>query len=183
MTNAVVTLLAVVVGALTTFAGTTFADRLRFRRDQARYWVDKKLAAYAEYLNAVKAMNRISRRIAAGRGIGERAMALHGDDALTLLAEGEARRADASEMVALVGDAEVVASARQLNREVWRLEWIARGLLDVNEEEWEACNQAYVRALNALHESIRRELHVPGAHLPRQVGPPWVPDLPGQSTS
>ncbi|NRQ37109.1 hypothetical protein HII36_35525 [Nonomuraea sp. NN258] len=183
MTNAVVTLLAVVVGALATFVGTAFADRLRFRRDQARHWSDKKLAAYAEYLNAAKAMNRISRRILAGRGIGERAVALKGDDALELLAEAEARRADASEMVALIGDADVVAAVRRLNREIWRLQWIARGLLDADEEAWEICNQAYVRALNTVHESVRSELHVPGKHLPREAGPPGVPELPARPAS
>lgn len=171
-------MLAVVVGALTTFAATAFVDRLRFRRDQVRYWADKKLAAYVEYLDAVKSMNRISRRIVAGRGIDKRAAALKGDDALALLTEAEARRAGASEMVALIGAADVVAVVRLLNREVWRLEWIARGLLDADEDSWETCNQEYVRALNAVHENVRRELRVPGTYLPREVGAPWVPELP-----
>ncbi|MEV4296090.1 hypothetical protein [Microbispora rosea] len=174
----VVTLLAVVIGALTSFVVTTVGDRLRFRRERSRHWADKKLEAYAEYLIAVKSMNQISRRIAAGRGIDRRAPALSGDEALALLAQAEARRAGASEMVALIGEASVVASVRVLNREVWRLEWVARGLLDTDEVAWEACNQAYVRALNAVHESIRRDLHIPGMSLPREVGKPWVPELP-----
>ncbi|MEU0520448.1 hypothetical protein [Streptosporangium sp. NPDC006007] len=178
MTNVAVTLLAVLVGALTTFAATILVDRMRFHREQARYWADKKLAAYADYLDAVKSMNRISRRLVAGRGIDKRAAALEGDDALALLAEAESRRAGASELVTLIGSADVVSSVRRLNREVGRLEWIAREMLDADEEAWEACNQAYVGQLNAVHECARRELRIPGAHLPREVGPPWVPSLP-----
>ncbi|MEU7830110.1 MULTISPECIES: hypothetical protein [unclassified Nonomuraea] len=173
------TLLAVIVGAITSFTVTTLSDRSRFRREQARHWTDKKLEVYGAYLNAIKHMNQLSRRIAASRGIGDgRALKLGREKAHALLDDAENSRATASEMVALVGDATVVGAVRDLNREVWRLEWIARGLLQPNNEMWEACNQAYVRALNALHEGIRQELKIPGVFLPRSLERHPRPILP-----
>ncbi|MBD3148238.1 hypothetical protein [Microbispora bryophytorum] len=178
MSDQIVTLLAVFVGALTSFAATTIGDRLRFRREQARLWTNKKLDVYADFLGSVKAANQVTRRVAAGRGMGKRVPALSGDDALTRLADAEARRASASEMVTLVGSAEVVAAVRTLNQEVRRLQWIAQGVLQADEATWEACNHAYVAALNAVHESIRRDLRIPGASSPREIRTPYVPDLP-----
>ncbi|WP_424534121.1 hypothetical protein ACOZ38_27855 [Sphaerisporangium viridialbum] len=57
-----------------------------------------------------------------------------------------------------------------LNREAWRLEWIASGLLNPDEDMWEACNQSLVKALNSVHQKIRKELGVPGSLLAREPG-------------
>ncbi|MGW3365837.1 hypothetical protein ACWDOR_23175 [Streptosporangium canum] len=173
-----VTLLAVVVGAITSFVVTLLNERLRFRREQVRNWTDKRLEVYAEYLNAVKQMNQLSRRISAARGIGAYAQKLEGEEGLALLAEAEGRRANAAEMVALVGGGNTIAAVRDLNQEIRRLEWIARGLLQPDAEAWEACNQAYVKALNSVHKQIREELRIPGAFLPRALGRPATPVLP-----
>lgn len=183
VTAQLLTLVAVVVGAITSFVTTSLNERRRFRREQATHWANQKLDAYLDYLNAVKQMNRLSRRIAAVRGIGNRAPALESPDALSLLAEAEGRRANASEKVALLGDAATVAAVRELNREVWRLEWIARGLLHPDQAAWEASNQSLIRKLNILHERIRTELGIPGAFLERHVEEPYQPSLPSPDTS
>ena len=178
VTSQLLTIAAVVVGAITSFTATSFNDRRRFHREQATHWADRKLEAYLDYLNAVKEMNRLSRRIAAARGIGHRVPALDSDEALSLLAEAEGRRANASEKVALLGDAATVTAIRELNKEAWRLEWVARGLLQPDQEAWEASNQSLIRASNRLHERIRVELGVPGAFLARDVDEPYQPVLP-----
>jgi hypothetical protein len=171
-------LIAVVFGAVTSFIATSLNDRRRFRQEQSQRWTGKKLTSYISYLQAVKEMNQLSRRVAAARGIGKRVHELPGDEGLQLLSAAEASRAEASEQVTLIGDAATVAAIRELNREVLRLEWIARGKLDPDAEEWEACNQSLVRALNRVHEAIRIELHIPGTYLPRATGEPYQPTLP-----
>jgi uncharacterized membrane protein YccC len=174
----VITLIAVVVGAITSFIATSLSERRRFQREQAQQWTDRKLESYAAYLECAKEMNQLSRRIAAARGIGKRVPELAEENATQLLAEAEARRANASERVNLIGDAATVAAIRELNKEVWRLEWIARGKLTPDDEEWESCNQSLVRALNLVHQRIREELRIPGRFLPRAIGEPYEPSLP-----
>ncbi len=173
-----ITLIAVVFGAITSFIATSLNDRRRFQQNQSQQWADKKLESYVAYLESVKEMNQLSRRIAAARGVGQRVHELRAKDGLPLLAAAEAARANASERVALIGGASTVAAIRNLNREVWRLEWIARGKLTPNAEEWEACNQSLVRALNRVHEEIRADLRIPGTFLPREIGEPYQPILP-----
>lgn len=179
----VITLIAVVIGAVTSFIATSFNDRRRFRQEQSQRWADTKLESYVSFLQSVKHMNQLSRRVAASRGVGKRVHELPGDEGLQLLAAAEAARADASEQVTLIGDATTVAAIRDLNKEVLRLEWIARGKLAPDAEEWEACNQSLVRALNRAHEAIRAELHIPGTYLPRAVGEPYQPTLPTPSSA
>jgi hypothetical protein len=178
-----ITLIAVVFGAVTTFIATSLNDRRRFRQEQSQHWVDKKLESYVAYLQSVKEMNQLSRRIAAARGVGKRVHEFPGDEGLRLLAAAEAARANASEQVALIGDAATVAAIRELNKEVMRLEWIARGKLIPDAEEWEACNQSLVRSLNLVHEAMRAELHIPGPYLPRAIGEPYQPSLPALSSA
>lgn len=178
-----ITLIAVIFGAVTSFIATSLNDRRRFKQTQSQRWADKKLESYVAYLESVKEMNRLSRRVAASLGVGNRAPELLGEEGLQLLAAAEAARANASERVALVGDATTVAAIRELNREVWRLEWIARGRLAPSAEEWEACNQSLVQALNRVHEAIRKELQIPGNFLPREVGEPYRPSLPVMPTA
>jgi hypothetical protein len=178
-----ITLIAVVFGAVTSYIATSLNDRRRFQQKQSQQWVDKKLESYIAYLESVKEMNQLSRRIAAARGVGKRVHELRAEDGLPLLAAAEAARASASERVALVGDASAVAAIRDLNKEVWRLEWIARGKLTPDDEEWEACNQSLVRALNRVHVEIRADLQIPGDFLPREIGAPYLPSLPALPTT
>jgi hypothetical protein len=173
-----ITLIAVVVGAITSFIATSINDRRRYRQSQSDRWADKKLEAYAAYLESVKEMRQVSRRVAAARGVGQHAHQLLPDDGLPALADAEAVRANASERVTLLGGSATVAAIRQLNSEVWRLEWIARDKLLPNGAEWEECNQSLVRTLNLVHEEIRAELQIPGKFLPRTIGEPDVPSLP-----
>lgn len=165
----IVTLLAVAVGAGTSFVFTIVGDRLRFRRDQSRYWADRKLDAYTNYLTAVKRMNQVSRRIAASGGIGRAVPELKSDEGLAVLGEVEMQRANASEIVALLGDSATIIAVRDLNREVLRLASIARGVLTADQDIWEKCNQAYVNALNVLHDQIRRDLQIPGSYPHREL--------------
>jgi hypothetical protein len=101
------------------------------------------------------------------------------EDALSVLSEAEERRAQATEKVTLLGNDVTVNAIRDLNREIWRLEKIARGGLDPDLETWLACNRSLVDAKNKVHQQMRGELGIPGKFLPRDLEQPYDPKLPG----
>ncbi len=172
------TLAAVIVGAIMSFAATSLNEQRRFRREEAARWASQKLDAYLEYLYAVKHMARVARCIAAARGINRYQPPLDREDALSVLSEAEERRAQATEKVTLLGDDVTVRAIRRLNEEIWRLEKIAQGGLDPDEETWLACNRSLVEAKNKVHQQIRTELGIPGRFLPRDLEQPYDPKLP-----
>jgi hypothetical protein len=182
-TDQLLTLAAVIVGAAMSFAATSLNERQRFQREEATRWAGQKLDAYLEYLYAVKHMARVARCIAAARGINPYQPPLEGEDALSVLSEAEERRAQATEKITLLGNDSTVTAIRDLNKEVWRLEKIARGNLDPDLETWRACNRSLVEAKNKVHLRIRAELGIPGEFLPRDLEQPYDPKLPGPADS
>jgi len=178
VTDQLLTLAAVIVGAIMSFAATSLNERQRSRREEAARWADQKLDAYLEYLYAVKHMARIARCIAAARGINPHEPPMHGEDTLSVLSEAEEKRAQASEKVTLLGNDVTVNAVRDLNKEIWRLEKIARGGLDPDLETWLACNRSLVDAKNKVHQRMRAELGIPGKFLPRDLEQPYDPKLP-----
>ncbi len=178
VTDQLLTLGAVIVGAIMSFAATSLNERQRFHREEATRWTGQKLDAYLEYLYAVKHMARIARCIAAARGINPDQPPLEREDALSLLSEAEEKRAQATEKVTLLGNEATVNAVRDLNKEVWRLEKIASGGLSPDLETWLACNRSLVDAKNKVHQEIRAELGIPGKYLPRDLVQPYDPKLP-----
>lgn len=179
VTDQLLTLAAVIVGAIMSFAATSLSERQRFHREEATRWANQKLDAYLEYLYAVKHMARIARCIAAAKGINPYQPPLDSEDALSILSEAEERRAQATEKVTLLGNDVTVDAVRDLNREIWRLEKIARGGLVPDLEAWLACNRSLVDAKNKVHRLMRAELGIPGNFLPRDLEQPYDPKLPG----
>src|SRR6266568_1962581 len=98
--NQIVTLAAVVTGALTTYLVTALGDRARDRRETVRQWVDRKLANYTSYTNDVKNLVTVARQLAAVNG---------------LLDEAEVRRSASYESVKLLADASTLHATRALN--------------------------------------------------------------------
>jgi hypothetical protein len=178
VTAQLLTLAAVIVGAIMSFAATSLSERRRFQREEATRWAGQKLDTYLEYLYAVKHMARIARCIAAARGINPYQPPLEHEDALLMLSEAEERRAQATEKVTLLGNEATVDAIRELNKEIWRLEKIARGGLTPDLETWRACNRSLVEAKNQVHQQIRAELGIPGKFRPRDLEQPYEPKLP-----
>jgi hypothetical protein len=178
VTGQLLTLAAVIVGAIMSFAATSLNEQRRFQREEASRWSSQKLDAYLEYLYAVKHMARIARCIAAARGVNPYQPPLEGEDALSLLSEAEEKRAQATEKVTLLGNDATVNAIRDLNKEIWRLEKIASGELNPDLEAWRACNSSLIAAKNKVHQKIRAELGIPGKFLPRDLEQPYEPKLP-----
>ncbi|TMR11313.1 hypothetical protein ETD86_36130 [Nonomuraea turkmeniaca] len=165
----IVTIAAVVVGALTTYVVTALNDRSRHKREVARQWVDRKLQLYTGYAGDIKQLVILARQITALHGLHDAAPGVDEGKALALLDEAETRRSLTYEAVRMLGDTQTIRATGELNDAVHRLEWLARGKLDADPDTWETCWQLYTEAANTFHESVRRELGVPGAFLPRLV--------------
>jgi len=173
LANQIVTIAAVVAGAVTTYLVTALGDRARERREVARQWVDRKLQAYTQYANDVKSLAIVTRQITAQKGLHDAAPGLTGRDGIAELDEAEVRRSASYEAVKLLGDASTLRATRELNDAAHRLEWIARSNeVGVTPADSERCWQLFADASDVFRRSVRAELGVPGAFLPRGE---WVP--------
>ena len=163
----IVTIAAVVIGALTSYIVTALSDRARYRRELTRQWMDRKLENYIRYASDVKNLAIVVRQITALHGLHESAPGIDENKALALLDEAEVRRSTSYEAVRILGDAGTIRTTQELNEAAHVLEKIARGRIDADSVVWEQSWQSYMEATNAFHQSLRRELGVPGQFLPR----------------
>lgn len=168
----VLTLVAVVLGAGSTFTATTLAERAKWRRSQDARWDDKRLAAYSEYANALKQYVQVSFRLAAARGYPATAQPIDTDEGLRLLAEAEAEKTIKWEAVLLLGSPEAVAAAREWNRAAWELGWPARGHA-IEHAEYVRLYSEMGRRRNEFYERARADLGVRSGALP-PGDRPWL---------
>lgn len=174
----VFTLLGVMVGAISSYVVSTLGEQARYRREVTSQWTQRRLESYVQYLNDVKYMSIVARRVAAGVGLDDHAPPLSQQEGLPLLAEAETRRSSTGEMVALMSDRETVVSMRKLNQTLWRLEWFARGLLkDEDRQSWKQSVREYDAALENFGGCVRRNLGISGEYLTRDSFPSH-PDRP-----
>lgn len=169
-------LVGVALGAAGTYIGTSLTEGARWRRQQSTRWDEARLSAYAEYGYAVAEVVAIASRIAASRGLTEGAEPLQGNKtALALLADAEANRARRHESVRLLGDQDTLVAIRKLNISVWRLERLARGLLQGDGQVWRDAWKEYVILRDQYIDSARGQLGVMGsiAELDHRLPRPW----------
>ncbi|MFI6870847.1 hypothetical protein [Nocardia sp. NPDC050406] len=173
------TLLAVVLGAGSTFAATTLTERAKWRRSQDTRWDDKRLAAYSEYANALKQYVQVSYRLAAARGYPAVAQPIETEAGLRALADAEAEKTIKWEAVLLLGSPEAVAAARAWNRAAWDLGWPARGHA-VEHAEYIRMYAEMGRRRNEFYECARADLGVRSGELP-PGDQPWLPPASGEA--
>lgn len=163
---------------------TNVADRARWQRDQSVRWDERRLAAYADYANAVKEMVIVADCIAAGWGLTPFPEALAGDAAgLGALAGAEARRNTLIETVRLLADSATMNAIRELNSRAWRLEALARGNIEGNSQAWKTSYDAYMEARDGFIKCARGSLRVHGSVTPRSPhSPPWKVTPPREAS-
>jgi hypothetical protein len=161
----IITIAAVIAGALTSYLVTTLGDRSRYRREVAREWVDRKLESYTRYATDIKSLVIVTRQITALHGLHDAAPGIAEEKAMTLLDEAEVRRSTSYEAVKLLGDAETLRATRALNDAAHTLEWIARGQLSSDSGGWDRSWHFYLDASDRFRQCVRRELNVPGDFL------------------
>ena len=175
----VFTLAGVALGALTSYMVSFLGERTRSQRETAKRWEERKFDSFCAYINDVKAMSVIARRITASLGIHDLSPdELSQDEGLPLLTEAENSRTASMEQLRLLADAETISAGHRLNQAVWRLEWFAGGrIADASPERWQQAMRAFIEAFDAFHLCARRELGVPGRQLVRTPEPPPRPDV------
>lgn len=169
----VLTLVAVVLGAGSTFIVTASTERAKWRRAQDVRWDDKRLAAYSEFANALKQYVQVSYRLAAARGYPAVAQPMDIEVGLKALAEAEAEKTVKWEAVLLLGSPGAVAAARAWNRAAWELGWPARGHA-IDHAEYVRQYSEMGRRRNEFYECARADLGVISGELP-PGDQPWLP--------
>src|SRR5690348_4994172 len=113
LSNQLLVLLGVVIGALGSYLTTSATERARWKRALDSRWDGRRVEAYASYAQSVKRMIMIASRISAGRGLWSDTEPLAPTQVnLDLLAAAEAERASQWETVLLLGHPKTVAAAR-----------------------------------------------------------------------
>jgi hypothetical protein len=171
------TLAGVALGALGSYLVGALGERTRHQRELAMGWEGRKFDSFVTYINDVKAMSVIARRMAVTLGLDDTAPdALDREEGARLLTDAETRRTVSMEMLRLLADVETISAAQRLNETVWWLEWVARGRKsNVTAEEWREATDRFMAAFDAFHGCARRELGVPG--LPQARSPIVTPPL------
>ncbi|MEV4558286.1 hypothetical protein AB0K51_15025 [Kitasatospora sp. NPDC049285] len=156
-----VTIAAVVLGGLTTYATNQLMERGK-RRDSLRVrWDEKKLDAYVEYVGSVRAcVYAAVLAFEVTHSIREMPRTEH--ELLMDLTEAEGRRALAFERLMMLAGDQVIESAHAVNTAAAAIDWRARRLVDGPVEEWRALHIEIFRAINVFHEVGRADLGVTG---------------------
>jgi hypothetical protein len=155
-----ITLLGVLIGALVTFAGSTWAERLRWRRTIETRWDERRFTAYAEYAVAVKRYVTALRRVGAGMKFDSVAHPLEREQGLPEIDNAEVERAAAFEQVLLLGDQAAVDAARAWHRAAWELAYLIQGISAGGKIEWQAAMKQVWLTRAKFYECARLSLGV-----------------------
>jgi hypothetical protein len=156
------TIAAVLMGALSTYATNYGTERQRIRREQMTRWDDKNLDAYDNYADRVRAAAFIAVELY------EHREGIHPSDdpepqLRAQLSQTAHLKGRAFERIMLLGGDEVVEAAHALNATTLEVDWQATGKTPGALDDWRARNRAVFRSINAFHESARTDLGVSGS--------------------
>lgn len=157
-----VTIAAVLLGALTTHATTYMMERTRTRYQLLTRWDDRKLSAYEGYVDGVRATIFLAVQLFEHRA-GLRRSEKPEADMLAEHAEAARARGRAFERIMLLGGDDVIEAAHQLNRAAIEIDWQAEGKITGTVEDWRERSRVAFRDINEFHEAARVDLGVQGS--------------------
>ena len=105
-------LIGVVIGALGSYLAVVRGDRVRFRRERAARWEERRLAVYADYARTLKKSVTLTYRVPSHLGNDPHPHPLSPEEAAPLMAEASGARDPSGEALILPGSTEVVEQAR-----------------------------------------------------------------------
>lgn len=155
MAGQIITLVGVLVGALTSFFATTMAERARFRRTLATRWDERKLDTYIEYISCVKEAVRTARQAVEAWERGEDNSA-----PLSEMEAAEARRSVLFEGLVLLSDDAAAEAAKTVNQRVWDLLECARHPVGDASARRLELSMLVIDELNGLHGAARSDLTI-----------------------
>ncbi|MFI1091848.1 hypothetical protein [Streptomyces sp. NPDC020917] len=156
------TIAAVLLGALTTYVTNYWTERQRIRRELLTRWDDRKLSAYENYVDRVRAAVFLAVELYEHR----EGIRLSDDPEPQLraqLADAIRLQGRAFERIMLLAGDEVIEVAHDLNAASREVDWQATGKQPGTLDDWRERNRAVFRCINALHEAARVDLGVSGS--------------------
>ncbi|TLS43940.1 hypothetical protein FE633_23220 [Streptomyces montanus] len=156
-----VTVAAVLLGALTTHLTNYLMERSRNRYQLLTRWDDKKIDAYGDYVEAAKS------KIARSKPLYELREGLHESqkpeqELREDLSEAGRLGGSTFERVMLLGGDDAIEAGHELNAVLAEIEWQATGKISGTLEEWRTRNRTAFRLINAFHEAARQDLGIQG---------------------
>lgn len=149
MISQIVTLVGVLIGALTSYLATAMAERARHQRAMATRWDERKLQAYLEYASCAKEIADFAKRAWRAREGSESRQ-----EFLAAMEEAERRRSVLFETLVLLGSPAAISCANEVNLALWDGLKAARDHVVPPERDFAAL-------MNAYHEQARLDLGVP----------------------
>ncbi|MFJ6212216.1 hypothetical protein ACIQGZ_02600 [Streptomyces sp. NPDC092296] len=156
-----VTIAAVVLGAVTTYVTNHLMERTKHRQTLLMRWDEKKLDAYAEYVGRVRRCIYAAVLLFEVRE-GIRTIERSEHELVLELAEAEGRRALAFERVMMLAGDQVIEAAHAVNKAALAIDWRARGAVEGSLEGWRALHTDVFAAINRFHQQARADLGVTG---------------------
>lgn len=156
------TIAAVLLGAMTTYVTNYWSERQKIRRELLIRWDDRKLDAYENYVDRVRAAVFLAVELYEHReGIRE------SDDPepqlRAQLADAIRLQGRAFERIMLLAGDEVIEAAHDLNAASRAVDWQATGKQPGTLTDWRDRNREVFAAINTFHESARVDLGVSGS--------------------
>ncbi|GAA5105021.1 hypothetical protein GCM10023319_74390 [Nocardia iowensis] len=158
-----VTIAAVLLGALMSHLTTYMMSRQRNRHELLTRWDGKKLEAYEGFVDKIRATIFAAGRLYAHRVEGRGLVGEAGDGLHSEMEEAIRTRDRAFERVMLLGGDDVVEAAHELNAAASHIVWIADGQVPGGRQDYLDRSRAVFRAINDFHDAARKDLGVQGA--------------------
>ncbi|MEU6283360.1 hypothetical protein [Streptomyces sp. NPDC047028] len=155
MASQIITIIGVLLGAVTSFIATTLAERAKFRQGMATRWDERKLDTYVEYVACVKEASRAARRVLEARERGEDPA-----EALVEMETSEARRSVLFEGLVLLAEEAAAEAAATVNQRLWALLTSARQPAGAPAARRADLGSALIDAMNTLHRAARADLTI-----------------------
>ncbi|OKK10280.1 hypothetical protein [Streptomyces sp. CB02400] len=152
MATQIITLVGVLIGALTSYFATAMAERTKLRHLMATRWDERKLDTYIEYVSCIKEIQRAAMDAGRARDQGK-----DPSDALTEMEGNEKKRSILFETFVLLSDDRAATAAHAVNQRTWELLRTARVPSNGTAELRPI---PLVEALNVLHEAARSDLTI-----------------------
>jgi hypothetical protein len=170
-------LIGVVIGALGSYLVVVRGDQVRFRREQAARWEERRLAVYADYAQSVKKTVTVTYRVAAELGNDPHPDPLPLEEAKPLLADATTRRDPSGEALIMLGSPEVVDKARAWVVTAMEMERFVRESRR-DPEAWRALLERQRAGREGYYTAVREDLGLPPGHSarwPLRTGEPVPP--------
>lgn len=155
------TLVGVMLGAVGAMMATSLADRLRWRREHAVRWDQRRLEAYLTFAATLKEIHALAFRLVAVHRPGSKAPSIDRTTGLELMARATTRRTTDWESMLLLGDEATVAAARRWRDAVSAVELLARDAT-WNGAAWQPAVDQADKARDEFYLYARRSLGVKG---------------------